>query len=65
MPGSMFVVQRICIADIIALGQQNIRSTTYLAKETDIHKAVNSQSCIIVELQEIGQKVGNMELLGQ
>ena len=53
VPGTQFMITNIYIASIICLGQENIRKTTYLAKDKDIIKAANSESSIIIELEEI------------
>jgi ankyrin repeat protein len=52
LPGTKFTVAALYRADIITLGQANIRSTTYGARDVDITKAAEGSSCIIVELIE-------------
>lgn len=52
LPGSSFTVTAIYKADQITLAQANIRAQTFTAKETDIFKASQSKSTIIVELTE-------------
>lgn len=53
LPGTEFIVVDHYIASIITLGQANIRKSTYAAKEKDLLRAENGESCIIVELREI------------
>jgi len=53
LPGTIFRVTNYFVASVIALGQANIRKSTFLAKEKDILKAEKSESCIIVELEEV------------
>ena len=53
LPGTSFAVKNIFVASIIAFGQANIRTSTYLAKENDITKAASGETSIIVELEEI------------
>lgn len=52
-PGTRFVIENLYRADIIALGQPNIRQSTYSASESDLIKAHNGEACIIVELTEL------------
>jgi ankyrin repeat protein/uncharacterized protein YegL len=61
LPQSTFIITNFYIANIIALGQENIRKSTYLAKDKDILKATNSEACIIVELTEI--KIDSTEMI--
>lgn len=44
----MFIITAIYRPDIIALGQSNIRSTIFTARETDLRKAAS----IIIEIEE-------------
>lgn len=53
MPGALYTVKNLYVASIIAFGQANIRTSTYLAKDTDLEKASAGQTSIIVELEEI------------
>jgi ankyrin repeat protein/Mg-chelatase subunit ChlD len=52
LPGTQFVITNHYIASVIALGQANIRNSTYKAKEKDLVKAANGETCIIVEMEE-------------
>ncbi|CAH6419002.1 Ankyrin repeat protein [uncultured virus] len=52
LPGAAFVVTAIYRPDVIALGQANIRGTTFTARDTDIRKAAEGQTSIIIELEE-------------
>ena len=52
LPGTSFVVKALYRADVVALGQANIRGSTFTANENDIRKAVNGEACIIVEIVE-------------
>lgn len=53
LPGTQFVVKNLYVASIIAFGQANIRTSTYLAKENDLAKAAAGETSIIVELEEV------------
>lgn len=53
VPGTRFVVGALYRADVITLGQPNIRQSTYTASESDIIKAHNGEACIIIELTEL------------
>ena len=53
LPGTQFVVKNLYVASIIAFGQANIRTSTYLAKENDLNKAAAGETSIIVELEEV------------
>lgn len=52
LPGTSFIVTALYRADIITLGQANIRASTYAARDIDIHKAAEGASSIIVEIAE-------------
>jgi len=52
LPGTEFTVVDHYVGNVIALGQANIRKNTYGAKEKDYEKAMNSELCLIVELEE-------------
>ena len=43
----------ISIGSAICLAQENIRATTFKIDERDLEKACKSQSCIVVELEEV------------
>lgn len=53
LPGSSFVVTNYYIPNVIALGQANIRKSTFKIKESDIQKAIEGKNSIIIELEEI------------
>jgi hypothetical protein len=54
IPGTRFQVKAHYRApNITVLSQANIRNTTYKIKEGDIDKAINGETCIVVELDEI------------
>lgn len=53
LPETKFRVINHFVASVIALGQANIRKSTFTAKEKDFLKAEKSESSIIVELEEI------------
>lgn len=52
LPGTMFTITALYRADVIALGQANIRGTTFTARDNDIKKAAEGKTSIIVELEE-------------
>lgn len=52
LPGTMFIITAIYRPDIIALGQANIRGTTFTAREIDLRKAAENSSSIILEIEE-------------
>lgn len=52
LPGTNFIVKALYRADVIALGQANIRTSTYAAQESDIAKAQAGTASIIIELEE-------------
>lgn len=52
LPGSIFTVTDLFVGNIFVLGQANIRKTSYRASNLDITKALNSEMCMIVELEE-------------
>ena len=52
LPGTEFTVTDLYVGNIFVLGQANIRKTSYRASSADITKAVNSEMCMIVELEE-------------
>jgi hypothetical protein len=53
LPGSKFIVKALYHPSIFALGQANIRNTTYAITDSDIEKASSGTASIIVELEEI------------
>jgi hypothetical protein len=53
LPGTSFIVTNHYIASVICLGQANIRTSTFQAKEKDLVKAANKEACICVELEEL------------
>lgn len=53
MPGTTFIVKNYFIASTICLGQENIRMSSFIAKEKDITKAINKECSICVEIEEI------------
>lgn len=53
LPGTKFVISNFYVASVIALGQANIRNTTFKITENDLIKAHNGTSSIIVELQDV------------
>jgi ankyrin repeat protein len=53
LPGTTFIVTNHYIASVICLGQANIRTSTFQAKEKDLIKAANKEACICVELEEL------------
>jgi len=52
LPGTEFIITDHYIGNVIALGQANIRKNTYKVEQKDYDKALNSEMCIIVELEE-------------
>jgi len=52
-PGCKFMVADYYINDIIVFGQENIRQTTFKAKDKDIQKVIDGKSSLIVELHEL------------
>lgn len=52
VPGTKLKIISFIRADQIALGQANIRKSTYTARPIDIEKAMNG-ACIIIELEEV------------
>ena len=52
MPNSKFKVINHCVADIIYLGQSNIRQSTFKYDE-ESSKKINNKNCIIVDIQQI------------
>jgi hypothetical protein len=52
LPGTEFTVTDLYVGNIFVLGQANIRKTSYRASMADITKSMNSEMCIIVELEE-------------
>ena len=57
LPESEFEITNHYVASLICLGQANIRTSTFSAKEKDLQKAMNEESCIIIELQEVGKNI--------
>lgn len=53
LPGSKFKILNHYFASVIALGQANIRKSTFTMKEKDISKVEQGETSIIVELEEI------------
>lgn len=53
LPGVQFTITAIYRPDVIALGQANIRTTTFTAKETDLKKAQDGHASIILEIDEL------------
>lgn len=53
LPGTCFTVTNYYRPDVIALGQANIRSTTFAIRDIDIERAIHSKASIIVELTEV------------
>ena len=53
LPGTEFKVTDLYVGNIFALGQANIRKTSYRATENDLSKAQRSEICMMVELEEI------------
>lgn len=52
VPGTEFTVTELYVGNIFVLGQANIRKTSYMASMADMTKAMNSEMCMIIELEE-------------
>ncbi|XWV25964.1 hypothetical protein QJ857_gp1116 [Tupanvirus soda lake] len=53
LPNTKFRVNAWYMGDIIALGQANIRNSTFKIKPEDMDKMVNSNTSLIIELEEL------------
>lgn len=52
LPGTSFTVKAYIKPSLTALGQKNIRSSTFKISDKDIERAINGENCIIIELEE-------------
>lgn len=52
-PNTKFIVTAWYMGDIIALGQSNIRNTTFKIKEENMDKMINGNNSLIIELEEL------------
>ena len=52
-PFTKFKVTNWYHGDVVCLGQANIRKSTFTPKDDNLLKAVNCESCIIIELEEL------------
>lgn len=52
LPGTEFTITDMYVGNIFVLGQANIRKTSYRATSADMTKALNSDMCMIIELEE-------------
>jgi len=52
LPSCTFTITALYRADVIALGQANIRTSTFAIRDSDLKKAAERSSAIIVEIQE-------------
>eukprot|EP00697_Spironema_sp_BW2_P005122 gnl/Spiro4/16908_TR9117_c0_g1_i1.p1 gnl/Spiro4/16908_TR9117_c0_g1~~gnl/Spiro4/16908_TR9117_c0_g1_i1.p1 ORF type:complete len:1272 (-),score=436.55 gnl/Spiro4/16908_TR9117_c0_g1_i1:98-3913(-) len=55
LPNTTFRVVNWFIADIIGLGQANIRATSFKSTDADLAKAAKQNECVVVELEEVGE----------
>jgi hypothetical protein len=53
LPATTFVITNYYIPNVICLGQENIRNSTFRIKEKDIEKAMSGEASIIIELEEL------------
>ena len=53
LPNTQFKINYYYKANLVCLGQENIRKTTYTFSDTDIEKAHNKKISVVVELTEI------------
>jgi ankyrin repeat protein len=53
LPNTSFRIDYYYKANLVCLGQENIRKTTYTFSDTDIEKAQNKKISVIIELTEI------------
>jgi len=60
LPSTKFKITNHYVGNVIALGQTNIRQTSYKMEEKDYIKAFKGQLCVIVELEE---EIANPKLL--
>jgi len=60
LPDTEFRITNHYVGDVIALGQPNIRTSTFKMKENNYDKAQKGDLCVLIELEEI--KVGNESL---
>jgi ankyrin repeat protein/Mg-chelatase subunit ChlD len=62
LPGTTFRITHHYSPSTIALGQENIRVSSYTASEKELEKAVRGVGAIIVELEELSNE-GNSQVL--
>ena len=53
LPNKQFKINYYYRANLVCLGQENIRKTTYTFSDTDIEKAQNKKLSVVIELTEI------------
>lgn len=59
LPNTTFRIDYYYKANLVCLGQENIRKTTYTFSDTDIEKAQNKKISVIIELTELSENTEN------
>jgi ankyrin repeat protein len=62
LPGSKFRIVDHYVGNAIALGQSNIRKTSYKMEEKDYVKAVTGKLCVMIELEEVNLMLDNAKV---
>jgi hypothetical protein len=57
LPGTDFEIVSYYKGALIALGQANIRKTSYAAKPREIDEAARGEACLIIELREVAAEI--------
>ena len=53
LPNTQYKVTRFLLCDPVCLGQKNIREKTFGIKDEDLHKYLNTNENVIIELEEL------------
>jgi hypothetical protein len=62
LPGTEFEITDHYVGKVFVLGQANIRKTSYRMKEVDYERVAKKQSCVIIELTELGSASSNFSI---
>ena len=62
LPGAKFRIIDHYVGNAIALGQSNIRKTSYKMEEKDYVKALSGKLCVMIELEEVNLSLENAKV---